>query len=121
MDPAAAESKSDILLGDMLDFALRKANNKHLIDFFLGSKVDYENESVFLYFSDEITEEQIDDLHDTIGDDQDILIELEETDEEGAAWVLGMSQNRGPGATAEVTGDVDVEIEMTGKVDVNQE
>lgn len=109
----------ETLLGDMLDSALRIANNRDLVYYYMGSTYDPSVEEVRLYFSEHVKDQQLKDYVGALEEEDLMSVSLSETEEFGAKWLLTLSRNRDEGAEAEFTGDMDVDMDFSGEIDVD--
>ena len=104
--------------GAILDRVLRKTNLLDLTDCYLGAQVDYSLGSVAVFFAEEATREQLESLETAVEDDS-LSVQLEQVDNKPIAWVLRLEKVAGEGETQAVaTGDVSVDVPLSGKVDV---
>jgi hypothetical protein len=112
------ETDQEVMLGDLLDHALRLANTKDLVYFYMGSTYDPQVEEVRLYFSEHLKDHQLKDYMEVLDEDETLSISMSETEEFGAKWLLTLSPNRDEGAEAEFVGDMEVDMDFSGEIDV---
>ena len=114
-------------LGEVLDVVLRKVSSLQLVDNFIGSKIDYPSSVVFLYFSDQVTQEQMEQLKVAAeSDDYKVVIEEIEEGSEGneGDWILKIAQGElhssAQASDVPLSGEVSISIPSQGNVTVKQ-
>jgi len=106
--------------GIILDQLMRKMAALQLNDYFLGSAISYPKNEVHVYFSDRTPKESLEQLRDAL---QSTLFraKIEETENEGASWLLKatMAQDSEHPTEVPIDGNVQFDVNLSGKVDVS--
>ena len=104
-------------LGAVLDRVVRKANLIDLVDFYLGSRVDYDANIVSVYFTKEADSAQLEELKDMVElDDFEVRLESDEEDTT-IGWVLHLKEKVSGDVAA--GGEVQVDVPLSGEIPVN--
>jgi hypothetical protein len=104
--------------GVMLDSAMRKISVHNLCDYYMDSYIDIPHSKVSIYFSDRIPTEGLQTLKDSL-EDVDLTITTEQTEAEGAGWILRImpAQSVGP-EQVPIKGQIGLDVSLNGKVDI---
>jgi len=119
--------EDEVTLGAIHDMAVRKINVVQLIDLFIGSSVDYHEESISFYFSDQAPVDKLEDLKNEFAamspGEQALSAVFEETGERGAGYVIRLSSKADDKLSMQVPvkGEVPVTGYTKGKVDVEDD
>ena len=110
-------------LGEVFDLVMRKANIEHLIDYYMGSEVDYKTSTVHFLWASTIPVEGLDSLKAAV-ESSEFSVKLEQLpEEEDSAWLLVVNQEElsdiDAATEVELSGDVDIGTSTTGDVSVD--
>ena len=104
-------------LGTVLGTALRKMNAHRLSDFFIGSLADFASNEARIYFSDDATQESLEQLRGDL-EGEDLEVTLESSDEEGAERMIRVRPKAEEMQEPETSGEVQMKVDISGEIPV---
>jgi hypothetical protein len=114
----AQQDRSRRSAGNLLDQIMRKLSMLSLNDYFLGAYINYPNSKVEVFFSDRVPIDLLNELKNNV-QSADFQVQIDETDQEGAKFVLraALAGSDGP-AEVPTAGTVGFDVDLTGMMDV---
>ena len=108
------QEEQETPLGTLVDGVLRKVSVLRMVDYYLGSSVDYPGRIASLFFSDEAPSATLEKLKSEV-ESEGTTVVLEEADEEKEAngWVIRVGMTELPGAASASDVSVSGNIEFT--------
>lgn len=117
MQGRTPDEKDDRRPGSVLDAAVRKMNLLRLTDYFLGSRIDYEQDVVEVAFAEGVPSEQLELLLTSL-EEEEYEAALAEDGAGGTTLTVQVNRPETAGSDVITTGQADIGVEVTGDVDV---